>query len=235
MRWRDADLFPLWKSHHAHRHIVGQFTFSFKVSDLHFLRQLHIVPRLPGLAPWESGYMLKSTPLPLGTTICPQKLTITLEEAFQAGGICSCTTQSGVHIHGSEGSEANLQWICLPTCCTVHLNRKKQCSWKSGPSSCQVNCGNNCFSSSQKLSLLAGLKVETTALILAKKTMPLLPGRIVITTYWVLAKNHALLDILVVATTRCILIRNCTLLACWVSNGFQSRSRSTGMWYVGLF
>jgi hypothetical protein len=54
--------------------------------------------------------MLKSTPLPLGTTICPQKLTITLEKAFQAGGICGCTTEvEWEHIHGSEGSEANLQ------------------------------------------------------------------------------------------------------------------------------
>ncbi len=95
---RDADLFPLWKSHHAHRHIVGRFTFSFKVSDLHFVN-CTLYPELPGLAPWESGYMLKSTPLPLGTTICPQKLTITLEKAFQAGGICSCTTESGVGTH----------------------------------------------------------------------------------------------------------------------------------------
>jgi hypothetical protein len=51
--------------------------------------------------------------------------------------------------------------------------------------------------------------------------MPFSPGRIVATTYWILVKNHALLDGLVVATTRCILTRNCTHLACWVNNGFH--------------
>jgi hypothetical protein len=60
------------------------------------------------------------------------------------------------HIHGSEGSEANLQWICLPTCCTVHPNRKKHCI-----------AGN-------RDALLARLIVETAALIRAKN-YPFLP------------------------------------------------------------
>jgi hypothetical protein len=189
---RDADLFPLWKSHHAHRHIVGQFTFFLKVSDQHFLRQLHIVPQLPGLAPWESGYMLKAPPYLWGQQFVHKNWRSHWKRLFRLEASAAVLQRvEWEHIHGSEGSEANLQWICLPTCCTVHPNRKKHCSWKSGPSSCQVNCGNHCFNSSQKLSLLASLIVETTALILAKKIMPFLPGRIVATTYWILAKNHA--------------------------------------------
>lgn len=199
---RDADLFPLWKSHHAHRHIVGQFTFSFKVSDLHFVN-CTLYPDSMGWPPGSLGTCWKAPPYLWGQQFVHKNWQSHWKRLFRLEASAAVLQRvEWEHIHGSKASEANLQWICLPTCCTVHPNRKKHCSWKSGPSSCQVNCGNHCFNSSPKI-------------------MPFLPGRIVATTYWILAKNHAILDGLVVATTRCILTRNCTLLACWVNNGFQ--------------